>query len=131
MSASALPPMRVPTLTEVVDWSLLSALSALHENHLPVLSEALRPEDCPMSDVAPEPAPIDEAALTQRILTDLQQRVDPLIEARLHAAMAPLLERLAQDARDAVAAALRDVVTTAVAQELTRHRSPLDRVEPH
>ena len=50
------------------------------------------------------------------------------------AVLAPMLEcltqTLAQQARDELALALRDVVAEAVSHELARHRNASDRVEP-
>jgi phage gp29-like protein len=138
MSLSALPPMRVPTLTEVVEWPPLVLAdspppSAPDAPELPVLSEAVLPADWP--DAETESSPIVEAELTQRILTDLQRQVDLALEDRLQAVVAPMLARLVQallqEARDELALTLRDVVAEAVSQELMRHRSELDRLEPH
>lgn len=126
MTASTLSPMRVPTLTEVVEWPPKATAEAPRPrpdaDHLPVLSEeAVLPQDGPQAAVAaaevaeperaeveaavtepepqagaPSPAPIDEATLTQRIVGDLQRQVDLMLEHRLQAALTPLLERLTQ-----------------------------------
>ncbi len=156
MSLSALPPMRVPTLTEVVDWPPAELVSV----EVPASAQADTPaegtvEACiddavelttsapvvePLNEAAPvlaevsasdepaqQPAPmpvIDEAALTQRLLTDLQHHVDSLLEQQLRVAMQPLLSRmadtLAQQAHEELASALRDMVALAVSREMIR-----------
>ena len=159
MNLSSLPPMRVPTLTEVVEWSPLTRVGPeVPDNaHLPVLSEAVLLQDWPRVEagsagaeeapdaevaLAPEaeaeaespPMPIDEAELTQRIVGDIQRQVDQMLEHRVQAALTPMLEEwtrtLAQQARNELALTLRDVVAEAVALELARHRSSSDRIEP-
>ncbi len=77
--------------------------------------------------------PIDEAALTDRIVADLQRQIDLSLEHRLQAAVAPLLERLVQtcvsESCDELALTLRDVVAKAVSQEIAQQRSPSDPSE--
>lgn len=152
MNLSSLPPMRVPTLTEVVEWSSLTRVEpevaqVPDPAHLPVLSETVLLQDWPGVDAASaraqpetaaapeaEAARIDPAELTRRIVSDVQQQVDRMLEERLRVVLAPMLERLtqtlAQQARDELALALRDVVAEAVSHELARHRNASDRVEP-
>ncbi|OYU00351.1 MAG: hypothetical protein CFE40_03345 [Burkholderiales bacterium PBB1] len=160
MSLSALPPMRVPTLTEVVDWPPVEwvaveepapvqidapaddaveariddavelttaepvAADPLHEA-VPVLAE-VSASDEPAQQPVPMPV-IDETALTQRLLTDLQHQVDSLLEQQLRAAMQPVLSRmadtLAQQAHEELASALRDMVALAVSREMIRLRA--------
>lgn len=119
MSLPTLPPMRVPTLTEVVDWPLVQVV--LVDDALPALP----------IDVPPPAAAIDEAALTQRILANLRQQVDSVLEHQLRVALQPLLNRLAdtlaQQARDEVAQALRDMVALAVSREMIRLRTEAPR----
>ncbi len=114
MSLPTLPPMRVPTLTEVVDWPPMQLVVV----------------EKPVPDLPPAP-PIDEAALTQRILAGLQQQVDAMLDQQLRAAMQPLLNRLADtlalQARDELASALRDMVALAVSREMIRLRAEAPR----
>lgn len=167
MSVTTLPPMRVPTLTEVVEWppSLLegSAVPGSPDaEQLPVLSEAVQPQEIAPStgEVEVEPVvesieleaeaeaeaeasvpttpalteAIDEAALTRRIVGELQHRVDLALEDQLRAALAPMLDRLmhtlVREARDELAPTLRDVVAKAVSHELEQHRHAPDRADP-
>jgi hypothetical protein len=163
VSLSALPPMRVPTLTEVVDWPPAELVSV----EVPASAQADTPSvgtveayivDAvelttsepvvePLNEAAPvlaevpasgepaqQPAPtpvIDEAALTQRLLTDLQHHVDSLLEQQLRVAMQPLLSRmadtLAQQAQEELASALRDMVALAVSREMIRLRAAAPR----
>ncbi|HEX2541487.1 MAG TPA: hypothetical protein VHM00_10440 [Caldimonas sp.] len=63
-----------------------------------------------------------EAQLAERVMADLQKQIDLMLEVRLREALAPVLARagdaLVRDARRELTAALRDVVTRAVAREL-------------
>ncbi len=72
----------------------------------------------------PTPAPINETQLVQHVLADLQRQIDLMLEVRLREALAPVLARatdtLIRDARKELTVALRDAVTRAVAQELSR-----------
>ncbi len=76
----------------------------------------------------PEPEPINEAQLAQRVLGDVQKQIDGMIEFRLKEAIAPLLARhseaMVRDLREELSRTMRDVVTRAVAQEVAklRHR---------
>lgn len=67
-----------------------------------------------------------EEQIVQNVLTELQRRSDLMLEYRLRETLTPILARLCdsliKDARQDLAATLRDVVARAVAQELTRHR---------
>jgi hypothetical protein len=86
------PPARVPTLTEVVG----------------------------------EVPPVDEARIVNQVLGDLQQRIDLMFEYRVRETLAPVLARLSEtmlrEARDELARTLRDVVSRAVSQELSKRR---------
>jgi hypothetical protein len=117
--------MRVPTLTEVVDWPQLVVVEepapaqpdARAEGVLEVCIEeaaeltTAEPDvelpneptpslaDVPVSDAPlhePPPTPaIDEAALAQRIFADMQHQIDSMLDQQLRVAMQPLLNRLA------------------------------------
>ena len=92
------PPKKVPTLTEIVGQAVDT----------------------------PAPGPLDEQELTRRVLGNVQRQIDLLLEQRLREAMAPALARLTdallRETRSELASALRDIVSRAVAQELSRHR---------
>jgi hypothetical protein len=64
--------------------------------------------------------------IVHNVLTELQRRTDLMLEYRLRETLTPILARLCdaliKDAREDLATTLRDVVTRAVTQELTRHR---------
>lgn len=149
MSPSALPPMRVPTLTEVVDWPPAQLIVVEQPASPPSEAPIDLPNESPNepksmpSDVAAGDAPthssvltppIDETVLTQRLLTDLQHHVDALLEQQLQAAMQPLLNRLAdtlaQQAREELASALRDMVALAVSREMIRLRAAAPHSDP-
>jgi hypothetical protein len=65
-----------------------------------------------------------EVQLTQRVLADLQRQVELMLEVRLREALAPILARatdtLVRDARKELTAAMRDIVSRAIAKELGR-----------
>jgi hypothetical protein len=102
-------PTRLPTLTEVV----------AHDADAP---------SAPDGVTGPvEPSPSDDAdRLTQRMLASLEQRIDLMLEYRLRDVLGPALARasdtLIGEMRVELAAAMRDVVARAVAQELGCHR---------
>jgi hypothetical protein len=110
------PPERLPRLTEVVDvtkgeaaataQSVAERLAASRAAHAPQMTE-------------------DQ--LIQRVLADVQRQVDMVFETRLREAITPALARLTdalvREARAELASTLRDVVTRAVAQEMSRHRT--------
>ena len=131
------PPLRVPTLTEVVEPLRPPpppALVAAPPFEAPLGATPPPPDPVLAADIVPEaPAPrgepqavIDETALIERILADLQRQVDLMLEYRMREVLAPALARatesLVRDARGELASTLRDVVSRAVAQELLRHR---------
>ena len=109
----ALPPQRVPTLTEVVQLATPKPVQALSD---------VLPADAPR----PPPVLFDEATLTQRVLEDVQRHIDLMLEYRLRDALGGVLARMSEtlirEARDELASTLRDVVARAVAQEVERHR---------
>lgn len=108
------PPQRVPTLTEVVQLAPPRPVETLSET-------ASAP---PV--VRPGAPSFDEAAVTRRVLEEVQRQIDLMLEYRLREALGPMLARvsdtLIREARDELASTLRDVVARAVAQEVERHR---------
>ncbi len=114
--AGPIPPQRVPTLTEVVEWKSPSA---------PAPGPATPGgQAAPAAEAAA--APMTDEALVQDVLAGVQRQLDLMLEYRLREALAPLLARatdqLAREARNELASALRDMVERAVTQELARHR---------
>jgi hypothetical protein len=86
-----------------------------------------RTEPAPQQDLPRPPAVnLEEEELTQRVLADLQRQIDLMLEVKLREVLAPALTRatdaLMREARNELASTLRDVVSRAVAQELSRHR---------
>jgi hypothetical protein len=113
------PPARqVPTLTEVVE-PLLPAPAAAVSAPVPL---APAPAALP---AAPAPA-IDEQALVERVLVELQRQIDPVIEQKLRETLAPTLalvaEMLVHDSRDQLTGVLRDMAQRALAEALARQR---------
>jgi hypothetical protein len=92
------PGTPLPTLTEVVEMPAASA------------------------DAPHETAPTDEAALVQRVLAAVQQRVDLVLEQRIREVLAPAWARLAEEiieqTRAELPGTLREVVKQAVEQAL-------------
>lgn len=89
------PPDRVPTLTEVLE--------------------------------APAVFPAVDGEAAHRMMTELQAHIDRVLDARVRAALEPVLQqllvRVTDEVRRELASTLRDGVTRALAQELSRHRS--------
>jgi hypothetical protein len=86
---------------------------------LPTLTEVVELPAAPLS--APrEAAQADEAALVQRVLATVQQRVDLMLEQRIREALAPAWARVADEiieqARAELPGLLREVVVQAVEQ---------------
>jgi hypothetical protein len=75
---------------------------------------------------APAALPAQPAWLVQQVLNGVQQQLDWMLEARLREAMAPALARAVQavidESREPLAAALRELVERAVAQEISRQQ---------
>jgi len=128
MSQRPPPPMRVPTLTEVVRLPEAQPAPAA-PGAVPSPSAYAPTEPAPLhgaaAPVAAAPLP-DEEELTQRVLADLQRQIELMMEVKLREALAPALTRatdaLMREARNELASTLRDVVARAVAQEIARHR---------
>lgn len=101
-----------------------------------VASEAIAAAPPPQPSVPvpgpPAPAPavqaveVSEDQIVQRVMADVQRRVDSMLEFRLREAMAPILARHAeaiiQDLRNELSLTMRDVVTRSVAQEVAKLR---------
>lgn len=90
---------------------------------------ATEPTVAPVAEVVAAASVLDaerEEQIVQSVLTELQRRSDLMLEYRLRETLTPILARLCdtliKEAREDLAATLRDVVSRAVAQELTRHR---------
>ena len=118
------PPARqVPTLTEVVEPLL----------PVPGGSPVAQPT-VPPGAAAPMPAPastaaqtaVDEQALVERVLAELQRRIEPVLEQRLRETLAPTLalvaEMLVHDSRDQLTGVLREMAARAVADALAKSR---------
>ncbi len=118
----SMPPVSVPTLTEVVEWGAAGSGNPRHHAALdidiPALADAAQLDTAASPNTAagpteaqllqawlqaaskpPPPAmppeSIDVAALTQRVLAQLMPQVEAMLEQRLRLAMAPVLERVA------------------------------------
>ena len=144
MSAPTLPPVNVPTLTEVVDWSparrpFEPGDAGFDDDILDLSDPAPVPELPQACETEPEALraavdSIDEAALAQRILARIQQQVDLMLEERLPPVMAAVLDRavgeLVAHARSDLAFTLRDVVAQAVLDEIASVRDSNDSSTP-
>jgi hypothetical protein len=141
MKATTQPPRSVPVLTEVV---VMPKASPVPDSEYPAMVSdsgfaatqpaALdeKPAAAPVAALRPAPTPppspvIDEAALTQRVLADLDKQLDLMFEHRLRETLAPVLARmtdaLVREMRNQLALSLREMVARAVALELDRlHR---------
>ncbi|HIV70312.1 MAG TPA: hypothetical protein H9903_05250 [Candidatus Aquabacterium excrementipullorum] len=72
-------------------------------------------------------AGVDEAAMAQRVLNEVQRQIDGMLEYRLREALTPILARtsesLVRELRQELSKTMRDVVSRAVAQEVARQRT--------
>lgn len=133
MSQPSLPPVSVPTLTEVVEWAPavppppLDAVPTLHDE-VPVLCDAawLVERTTPTPTQPQAFTPVDEAQLTQRILEQIEQQLDTLFSERLSPLMLAVLDRAAEElaahARNELASTLPGIVSQAVSQELSQRQ---------
>lgn len=118
MSTEPRPRQRVlPTLTEIIV-------------DLQAEPEAVAPAPRGEAAVAPDPlvaaALVQEERIAQKVIEQLQARIDLLFEHRLRDALAASVTRmhaaLADEARKELGRALREVVQQAVAEEVRRQR---------
>lgn len=134
MKVTAQPPRSVPVLTEVVVMPKAAPVpdseypSMVSDSGFPATQPAALDEKPVAAAVRPAPPPpspvIDEAALTQRVLADLDKQLDLMFEHRLRETLAPVLARmtdaLVREMRNQLALSLREMVARAVALELDR-----------
>ncbi len=125
-SGAALPPERVPTLTEVVSWPQSSApVPGNAQLRLPAVEA--EPAEADMIAAPLRPLRVAEEQMVQGVLVEVQRQVELMLDYRLREVLTPLLARatdsIIRDARTELASTLRDVVARAVAQELARHRT--------
>lgn len=135
---SSLPPSRVPTLTEVVELVPVDAgesmsidAAAATKPNAPVPGTPLSPLQAANTPV-PESPPLAPAELpgqdelVRQIMADIQRQIDAMLEVRMKETLAPAITRftdaLARDTRAELGGVLKDVVTRAVAQALTKPR---------
>jgi len=133
LSQPSLPPVSVPTLTEVVEWAPavppppLDAVPTLHDE-VPVLCDAawLVERTTPTPTQPQAFTPVDEAQLTQRILEQIEQQLDTLFSERLSPLMLAVLDRAAEElaahARNELASTLPGIVSQAVSQQLSQRQ---------
>jgi hypothetical protein len=125
------PPRSVPVLTEVVVMPKPApeAESEYPEmlSHAYAATEPAGLDELPPASFAGTPArqhALDEAALTQRVLADLDKQLDLMFEHRLRETLAPVLARmtdtLVREMRNQLAVSLREMVARAVSLELDR-----------
>ena len=116
----------LPTLTEVIEMPATARGPAGAEPQAPLPEMPYAALEGFVEAVRAEPPLIDEEALVQRVLAELQRNVDLMLEYRLRQALTPALARLSdaliRDVREDLVATLHDVVSRAVHQELARHR---------
>lgn len=133
-AARPVPTRLVPTLTEVVEVAPDNSADASTLQMTPASSLETPPGENAIGD-APAAAPAESARrapspesddLTERVLADVQQRVEKVFEDRLLQVLTPALLKLgeawATEARNELAATLREIVADAVAQEISRRR---------
>lgn len=92
---------------------------------VPLLSEPVLTSEV-VASMPVQPAELTHEQVVQRVMVDVQRRVDSMLEFRLREALTPILARhteaLIRDMRDELSLTMRDVVTRSVAQELAKLR---------
>ena len=92
---------------------------------VPLLSEPVLTSEVVASMPVKTPE-LSHEQIVQRVMVDVQRRVDSMLEFRLREALTPILARhtevLIRDMRDELSLTMRDVVTRSVAQELAKLR---------
>ncbi len=129
------PPLRVPTLTEVVEMPWPSVANEVQQPEAAMLADSMSADSVSAEPVVPviaaPPVPAvsalpSEDQIVQRVLHDLQRQIDLMLDYRLREALMPVLTRatdaLVLEARSELASTLRDIVARSVAQEMSRHR---------
>ncbi|MDP4300520.1 hypothetical protein [Leptothrix discophora] len=127
------PPKLVPTLTDVVGFSLdaETASGQAVAVDAPESSPQAPPRSADVMQLRPlqnaaMPDGIDENELAQRVLADVQRQIDRMFEYRMRESVGPVFARLLDafliETREELNKTLHDVVRRAVAQELARHR---------
>lgn len=105
----------------------VGAAAASSSAEQPVASALQQDEAVPEAPSVPVLDAAHEEQIVHNVLAELQRRTDLMLEYRLRETLNPILARLCdtliKEAREDLAATLRDVVTRAVAQELGRHRA--------
>ena len=132
-------PLAMPPVMPVVTAPVASppVLASVPEP-LPIPASLLKPVSAPvqpLSSPTPVPAPltpargasgVDEAAMAQRVFSEVQRQIDGMLEYRLREALTPILARtseaLVRELRQELSKTMRDVVSRAVAQEVARQR---------
>ena len=131
------PPSRVPTLTEVVDFAS-PTIEAVDEQVGAASTGDPKPPASIVEDLAgpknivpihfplAEPSLPSHDELTSKVLIDVQRQIDVMLEYRMREVLAPVVTRLtdalARDARAELALVLKEVVTRAVTEELSRRQ---------
>ena len=109
----------VPVLTEVIEIDA----DALEAAGVPL---PLPPESLPLEDV--DVAAASDKALVDHVVHMLRPRIDALLDAHLHAVLAPQLSRLVEDAildaQGELARRLPTLVAQAVDEALAQRRKP-------
>ncbi len=125
------PPKLVPTLTDVVGFSLDGEsedadAAPAQVDPVPRSAEVMQLRPVPPALAADAADAVNEAELTQRVLVDVQRQIDRMFEFRMRESVGPVFAKLLDafliETREELNRTLHDVVRRAVAQELARHR---------
>ncbi len=122
----SVPPERVPTLTEVLDQPTHDVLpgTTLEPAGPQGSAQPVVPQEPADSAAAPN---ADEAEIAREVVAELQAHIDRVLEARLRAALGPILlqatEQVLVQTRRELASTLHDGMARAVARQVSRHRN--------
>lgn len=131
----AMPPAMPPAMPAATALVASPTAPVSVPEPLPIPASLLKPALAPLPPLSsPTPVPpartasvVDEAAMAQRVLSEVQRQIDGMLEYRLREALTPILARtsesLVRELRQELSKTMRDVVSRAVAQEVARQRS--------
>lgn len=114
---AAIEPVPIPTLTETLTPSTTEAISAATpvESTSAAIAAA---EAAPINDWLDEEWSRLELKISERVLTQLLDRIDTVLEQRINDSLAASLQLAVDEIRQGLQSTLDAVVTDAVAQEI-------------
>ena len=102
----------------------MSRTKGARSSRLPLLTDEIGAAG--KSPIATQAPAATDSELTRRLVAGVLKRIEPTLEERIQNALAPALARVGQalliQLRAELASSLRELITRAVDEELSRHR---------